>query len=209
MYEGWPVRSVVLHVWVSHVPMLYMWVSHVTCEKVMSQCYTCECVMSQVWMSHVTHVNKSRHTCEWVLAHTWMSHVILIHIYMRIYRACLITNTHVKHRTRWHKNTNLNTNICTLNTGLANKCMHTKHSVHITKECTYNTGFADVKHKSIIHIYAHKTQASLQMAAADVFRRTALQYRFQHSVRRVSESVYLCVCMICRRKLVCRVSEYV
>ena len=27
------------------------------------------------WMSHVTHVNESRHTCEWVMSHMWMSHV--------------------------------------------------------------------------------------------------------------------------------------
>jgi len=151
MYEGCLVRSDVLHMRVSHVPTLYMWVSHVTCEAVMSQCYTCECVMSQVWMRHVTRVNKSRHTCEWVLAHTWMSYVILIHIYMRIYRACLITNTHVKRRTRWHKNTNLNTNICTLNTGLVNKCLHTKHSVHHEK--------IHIKHRIHYQMYSHKGTA--------------------------------------------------
>jgi len=31
--------------------------------------------MSHIWMSHVTHMNESRHTYEWVTSHIWMSHV--------------------------------------------------------------------------------------------------------------------------------------
>ena len=31
--------------------------------------------MSHIWMSPVTHANKSCHTHEWVMSHIWMSHV--------------------------------------------------------------------------------------------------------------------------------------
>ena len=31
--------------------------------------------MSHIWMSHITHMNKSCHTYEWVMSHMWMSHV--------------------------------------------------------------------------------------------------------------------------------------
>jgi len=31
--------------------------------------------MSHIWMSHVTHMNESRHTYEWVISHIWVSHV--------------------------------------------------------------------------------------------------------------------------------------
>ena len=40
-----------------------------------SLCDTYEWVMVHVWISHVTHMNGSRHTCKWVMSHTWMSHV--------------------------------------------------------------------------------------------------------------------------------------
>jgi len=36
--------------------------------------HTCKWVMLHIWVSHVTHVNKSWHTCERVMSHMWMSH---------------------------------------------------------------------------------------------------------------------------------------
>jgi len=50
-----------------------MWMSHVT--HVEESRHTCEWVTSYMWLSHVTHVNESRHTCEWVTSHMRMSDV--------------------------------------------------------------------------------------------------------------------------------------
>jgi len=43
--------------------------------RVMSHVWRSRDVTSHTWMSHVTHMNESRHTHEWVTSHTWMSHV--------------------------------------------------------------------------------------------------------------------------------------
>ena len=51
--------------------MSHVWMSHVT--HMNKSCRTCEWVSTPVWMSHVTHMNGSCHTCEWVLPHAWIS----------------------------------------------------------------------------------------------------------------------------------------
>jgi len=48
--------------------------SHVT--HVNESRHTCEWVTSHIWMSHFTHMNESRHTYEWVMPQIWMSHGI-------------------------------------------------------------------------------------------------------------------------------------
>jgi len=44
---------------------------------------SCKCL----WMSHGTHMKKSRHTYKWVMSHIWTSHVahefVMWHIWMR------------------------------------------------------------------------------------------------------------------------------
>jgi len=78
---------VLSHVYMSRVPHIEWVMSH----ELIESCHTCGRFMSQVWMSHVTHMRKSRHACGWVISpfltppklnescHTyWMSHVMHI-----------------------------------------------------------------------------------------------------------------------------------
>ena len=57
----------------------HMWMSHVTHVNRSWHTYawvTCayEWVNADIWMGHVTHVNGSRDTCEWVTSHMWIDH---------------------------------------------------------------------------------------------------------------------------------------
>ena len=52
----------------SHVP----WLIHNCASLFCFPHVTYEWVTSHIWMSHVTHMNESRHTYEWVTSHIWM-----------------------------------------------------------------------------------------------------------------------------------------
>jgi len=49
--------------------------------------------MSHTPMSHVTHINKSRHTHQWVMSHTSMSHVAHINMSCRTHQWVMSCHT--------------------------------------------------------------------------------------------------------------------
>jgi len=95
---------VMSHIWMSHIThtnrachtyewvMSHLWISHIThtkdpCLPVLSwlycmnssyckyQLYAQVTWLIDICMSHVTHINGSRHVYVWVLSHIWTSHV--------------------------------------------------------------------------------------------------------------------------------------
>jgi len=71
-------RRLMPYTWVTpHTCMSH--VAHIQESRHMNElCHTCEWVTSHIWLSHVTHTNESRHSFEWVVSHIWMSHVTYI-----------------------------------------------------------------------------------------------------------------------------------
>jgi len=92
-------KWVMSHMWMSPVTHVIYNESCRTCEWVMSHMSfiaanksrfrhhlhdslidSRKCVISRMWMSHVTHVNESRHTCERVMSLIWMSRVTRMNV---------------------------------------------------------------------------------------------------------------------------------
>jgi len=59
--------------------------------------YICTWVTSHIWMSHVTHMNESRHTCEWATSHIGMSHVTHMHESRQTYEWVMSHKSHELH----------------------------------------------------------------------------------------------------------------
>jgi len=59
-----------------------------------------ERVMSHIWMSHVTHMNKSYRTYEWVMSHIQMSHVAHVNGSCHTYQ-CVMSRTWMSHTCEW------------------------------------------------------------------------------------------------------------
>ena len=105
----------------------YVWHELFKYERRASRTVACaRWVMSHIWMSHVTHVNESRHRYEWVMSHRWISHVTRInesyHTYERaISHIWMIHGTHMNES--WH--------ICAW--GMAHRSM--SHVTHMNGSC--------------------------------------------------------------------------
>jgi len=75
----------------------HVWLSRVThmnkscLTHVSESCLTCEGVMSHMWMRGVTLVNESFQMCEWDMSHVWMRHVT------RMNESCLTCEGVVSH----------------------------------------------------------------------------------------------------------------
>ena len=57
--------------------------------------HTYKWVMSHIWMSHVTHMNESCPTYEWVTSHIWKSHVP--HMNVTPYGWWILWMSHITH----------------------------------------------------------------------------------------------------------------
>jgi len=74
-----PNEWVMSRMWRSHVSRMNDLYQICTCESHIYVTYTAKMsasvTVTNIWMSHVTHMDKSCHTYGWVMSHMWMSHV--------------------------------------------------------------------------------------------------------------------------------------